>query len=469
MMIRHRAFQALASILLLARMFAGDLPLDRMKANTVLVIDVDQIGDKTEESHGSGIVVGTDRVATNWHVCCMAEASPDAAQTKTTLIVALSSNKQDWLPAKVMWKSMEKDLCVLETARPMNRPIAKFSTEEFIKQGETVWALGFPGASTDEHADPGAYFIPTLTEGIVSRTFTGHAMSPNATVKFIQTTASINPGNSGGPLFDACGEVIGINELKALASVTDSAGEKIRVPAADGIAWSLESSELLPQLRQLGIPATVASKGCNPEAAAAVPPPAQPWSIPSTWLLAAQIGTALLAIFAIVLGFNRRVRQTVSQHITTMRRSYPQEQQARMAAAAQNRGAAPMAVAADPRPAPFVQPPVAPAPSPTLKGLTGFYAGQSIPIEERPWVLGRDQTVVNLVFPPNDTRVSKRHCQVHYDRRTGEVILEDLWSSNGTFVDSGERVAPGAPRKLRPGERFYLATRDNMFEIGYGA
>ena len=49
----------------------------------------------------------------------------------------------------------------------------------------------------------------TATAGIVSAK--GRSLPGDGYVPFIQTDAAVNPGNSGGPLFDANGEVVGIN------------------------------------------------------------------------------------------------------------------------------------------------------------------------------------------------------------------------------------------------------------------
>ncbi len=443
---RRRAGMLVYAVVWAARGFAADVPIGQMKANTVLIVDIDQIGDKASQSHGSGFVIADRRIATNWHVCCMAEGGENAAEVKTTLIVALSKEQQSWLRAKVIWKSREKDLAILETDGALNRPVVKFSPGQFVREGETVWAIGFPGASTEDVGDRESRFQPTITQGIVSKIFSGHTATGGSGIQLLQTTASINPGNSGGPLFNVCGEVIGVNEAKPLASVTDASGERIRVPQADGIAWSVQIAELLPVMQQLGVAFAAASGVCSQteSAAAAVSGGTE------RWMLAAQAGTAMLALVAIAMAFNRRVRQAVAHGVTTMRRTAPPEQKARAAVA----DAAPAAVASPPRL--------------VLRGVSGFYAGQTIPLESRPWVFGRDWEVANLVFPPENTQVSKRHCQLQYDPQTGDTILEDAWSSNGTFLGTGEMVPPGESRRLRPGDRFYLATRENMFEIGKG-
>ena len=52
-------------------------------------------------------------------------------------------------------------------------------------------------------------FENTVTAGIVSAK--GRSLPGDAVVPFIQTDVAVNPGNSGGPLFNARGEVVGIN------------------------------------------------------------------------------------------------------------------------------------------------------------------------------------------------------------------------------------------------------------------
>ena len=48
-----------------------------------------------------------------------------------------------------------------------------------------------------------------MTAGVVSAK--GRSLPDDSSVPFIQTDVAVNPGNSGGPLFNARGEVVGIN------------------------------------------------------------------------------------------------------------------------------------------------------------------------------------------------------------------------------------------------------------------
>jgi serine protease Do len=69
-----------------------------------------------------------------------------------------------------------------------------------INDGQTVFAIGSP-LGLDR----------TVSQGIVS----AHARPMDGQL-YIQTTTQINPGNSGGPLFNLRGEVVGVNNMKAM-------------------------------------------------------------------------------------------------------------------------------------------------------------------------------------------------------------------------------------------------------------
>lgn len=100
-----------------------------------------------------------------------------------------------------------------------------------------------------------------------------------------------------------------------------------------------------------------------------------------------------------------------------------------------------------------------------LKGIRGEYAGSEIALDGNPIVIGRDPHLCQLVFPPSADDISKKHCAIRYDAANRAFLLEDCKSANGTFLQSGEEVSAGRPRRLNPNDRFYLGGPENMFEV----
>ena len=82
-----------------------------------------------------------------------------------------------------------------------------------LEEGQPVFAIGSP-LGLDR----------TVSEGIISlknRAFAGQL--------YLQTTTQINPGNSGGPLFNLRGEVVGVNNMKAMMAGVE--GLSFAIPA----------------------------------------------------------------------------------------------------------------------------------------------------------------------------------------------------------------------------------------------
>lgn len=110
-----------------------------------------------------------------------------------------------------------------------------------------------------------------------------------------------------------------------------------------------------------------------------------------------------------------------------------------------------------------------PAMAPAMSGgvaircLSGAHKGGAFPNPSGRLVIGRDNRFVNVVYPPHTPGISAVHCEVSC--RNGVIYLTDKNSSNGTFMADGTRLAPETPHPLSRGSRFYLATRENMFEV----
>jgi serine protease Do len=135
---------------------------------------------------GSGFVVSPDGlILTNAHVV-------DGAKQVT---VKLSDHRE--FRATVLGADKTSDIAVLKIDS-RGLPTVRLGNSDQLAVGDYVLAIGEPFGLEE-----------TATAGIVSAK--GRALPGDGYVPFIQTDAAVNPGNSGGPLFNASGEVVGIN------------------------------------------------------------------------------------------------------------------------------------------------------------------------------------------------------------------------------------------------------------------
>src|SRR3954466_3953163 len=82
----------------------------------------------------------------------------------------------------------------------------------------------------------------------------------------------------------------------------------------------------------------------------------------------------------------------------------------------------------------------------SLKVVAGNAAGSSIALEQE-LVVGR--STPGLGSLGGDSEISRVHARIYHDA-SGQLIAEDLGSTNGTFVN-GNRIAAATP--LRPGDQ----------------
>lgn len=135
---------------------------------------------------GSGFIVDKDGVIlTNAHVV-------DGASRVT---VKLPDRRE--FQARVLGTDPMTDVAVLKI-EAKDLPTVPLGSEKDLRVGDWVLAIGSPYG-----------FENTATVGVVSAK--GRSLPDESYVPFIQTDAAINPGNSGGPLFNAKGQVVGIN------------------------------------------------------------------------------------------------------------------------------------------------------------------------------------------------------------------------------------------------------------------
>ncbi|MBO6041563.1 MAG: DUF805 domain-containing protein [Oscillospiraceae bacterium] len=69
----------------------------------------------------------------------------------------------------------------------------------------------------------------------------------------------------------------------------------------------------------------------------------------------------------------------------------------------------------------------------------------------------------NLVFPQDLLEISRKHCE--FTARDGRLFVQDLGSTNGTFINRGYRLIPGQPVELNPGDCVTLGTLNDTFRV----
>jgi hypothetical protein len=97
--------------------------------------------------------------------------------------------------------------------------------------------------------------------------------------------------------------------------------------------------------------------------------------------------------------------------------------------------------------------------------LKGPYAGQEFPIEEQGVVLGRDPEAAGIIL--DASFVSRSHANIFLSP-DGRVILQDLRSTNGTFLvdQDGGKTRVQSDAVLANGQRFSLGANDDIvFEV----
>ena len=142
--------------------------------------------DMPVRGQGSGFIVSADGlILTNAHVV------RDAKE----VMVKLTDRRE--FQAKVLGADPKTDVAVLKIDAK-NLPVVPLGSARNLKVGEWVLAIGSPFG-----------FDNSVTAGVVSAK--GRSLPDDSLVPFIQTDVAVNPGNSGGPLFNARGEVVGIN------------------------------------------------------------------------------------------------------------------------------------------------------------------------------------------------------------------------------------------------------------------
>ena len=200
-------------------------------------------GNQEAQAQGSGFVIDSDgHIVTNDHVVENADS------------VSVRFWNGNTYNASVVGTDPSTDLAVIKVDAPSSvlHPVS-IGDSSNVQVGDPVVAIGSPFGLEE-----------TVTSGIVSALHRQiEALNQFTINDTIQTDAAINHGNSGGPLFNAAGQVVGVNsQIAGQTGANVGIGFAIPSDTVSSIADTLISSGKVEHA-YLGvsvqeIPATVA-------------------------------------------------------------------------------------------------------------------------------------------------------------------------------------------------------------------
>ena len=447
---------ALTVILLLAVPLTASADFDPETRNSVVVVETCLELDAGTVSFGwgTGFFVGEEGqdpmyLITNHHVIepFLESGEGELVQAETTEGVLTGRSKirvfydsDDFEEAYPVAYDEIKDLAVLKlgAATSKRTPLPLCSpTDNMV--GSTIYAVGYPGLAENVFADATTTWGPSdvsVTSGSISRLLTTSGTGQMR----LQIDCVIRHGNSGGPLVNEDGQVLGI----AVSSVSDEEDSFMY--------YGVNIDEVIPYLKQYDVPYVLQEAGATqsssetslaegtapagdtivvPESTEEDPKESSGGVPAAVWVV---IGVAVAAVAGVVIFLLLQKGKKTPAQVQPVQ----------------------------PAPAP------APAPQkvPVLRSLAQQHNGVRIPIQGRQILIGTSQGDCQVVFRSGTPGVSRRHCSISWDAATGDFILTDLGSSFGTFLENRQKLAQGVPTRLRPGDRFYLGSPENLLSTG---
>ena len=201
-----------------------------------------------------GARLGQGLIVTNAHV----------VNAGTEFTVAVNGRQRT---ARLVGNAPCEDLAVLRVTDTSNLRTLPLGSQEGVKEGETVVAVGFPGSLSNRDQ-------LTTTTGVVSVAHTRLSAPEVFDVPLysnvILTDTAINPGNSGGPLVDLDARLVGVNSAGGSGQNQNFAigVDRVKAVTADlregrsvgwtGMEFTYRTQSVVDQLPSVGLPKDVA-------------------------------------------------------------------------------------------------------------------------------------------------------------------------------------------------------------------
>lgn len=379
---------------------------------------------------GTGFFIGVQGedpsyLITNYHVISSfinymaGDLVQETLEDGTVLIgrfkIRVYYDETDYDEAYLVDSNEQKDVAILRLDNSTNKrkPLPLCSPTDSMV-GSTVYAIGYPSLADNIVAGSTTSWGMsdcTITKGSISRLVTTEGTG----VRNIQIDCDIRPGNSGGPLVNEDGAAVGINTWGYPEN-------------GDTLKYAINIDEAISMLKLHDVPYELINP-LNPvvdEEPGDVGDDSDTDPVPSYGLYLAIGILAVIIVAAVAVILMRRKKK-------------------------------PEDVIAPPTPQPTR--------IPVVRTISGTPLRASLPPHGQ-LLIGRNPSDCNLVFPNNTPGVSGRHCSLSWDSPSASFVLTDLQSTYGTYLENGQKLAPGVSCHLRPGERFYLGEKKNMLSVG---
>lgn len=196
--------------------------------------------DSNKTGEGTGVIIELDDQGDYTYVVTCAHVISDA-----NISVKILLEDGTTYDAEIVGYDEQTDVGLLRVHdKSLQKYAATIGTSSNLQVGQSVFAIGNPGGSD---------FFGSFTSGIISAIGRTLSSSTGYTMECIQHDAAINPGNSGGGLYNAQGQLIGINSSKIASTEYEGMSFAIPVDQAVSIVNSLSSFGYVPNRPKLGI------------------------------------------------------------------------------------------------------------------------------------------------------------------------------------------------------------------------